>query len=257
MRVGISESLASAAVAGRWTSRLPPRPSLTRRERRGGVALEVFPWRPLPAQARRSTLVTLARLQSARDPVGTARPTPEGVGPTRHRVRTPGTNPACSFLSWPRPLLASPPVSGRPKAASLARPLPASANAGLRVGIPPRHPVPPAWFLTTSAACSAPGLRVCCAPLPVLRFIAFPAVAPAHSRKRRQLEPAFPATRSIPFEGFPSSAAAPRHRGRCLPAVTAAAQRPTRPKPSGSPTPVTRGRRADACATSKLWYTRR
>jgi hypothetical protein len=39
----------------------------------------------------------------------------------------------------------------------------------------PPGPVPPSWFLTTSTVSSALGLRVCCTPLPAVRFDAFPA----------------------------------------------------------------------------------
>jgi len=52
-------------------------------------------------------------------------------------------------------------------------------RAHLRVrGSIPRRRVPSAWSLTTSTVFSAPGLRVCCAPLPALGFVAFPTIRP-------------------------------------------------------------------------------
>jgi hypothetical protein len=84
-----------------------------------------------------------------------------------------------------------------------------------------RHPVPSSWFLTTSTASSARGLRVCCAPLPALGFDAFPASGIPHHPEVDWMTLAFPASRVVPFEEFPSSAAAPHHCGRCPPAVAA------------------------------------
>jgi hypothetical protein len=46
-----------------------------------------------------------------------------------------------------------------------------------------RLPVPPSWSLTTSTVSSARSLRVCCAPLPALRFAAFPGVDPRRTRR--------------------------------------------------------------------------
>jgi hypothetical protein len=63
------------------------------------------------------------------------------------------------------------------------------------------------------------------------RFAAFPSISiPTHcrsSQRGRDLE--FPAARFTPLEGFPSSAAAPCHHGRCLPDV------PLTPNPAKSP----------------------
>lgn len=87
--------------------------------------------------------------------------------------------------------------------------------------------VPPSWFLATSTVFSATNLRVCCTPLPVLGFAAFPAAPlpgclPKQVRGRGRR---FPATPFTPLEGFPSSTAVLRHRSRCPPAVAA---RPSR-----------------------------
>jgi len=59
---------------------------------------------------------------------------------------------------------------------------------------PPAH-VPSSWFLTTSTASSTQGLRVCCTPLPVLGFIAFPAPGSRCFRRSIGRRDAFPAMR--------------------------------------------------------------
>jgi len=87
----------------------------------------------------------------------------------------------------------------------------------------PRTPVPSPWFCTTSTVSSARRLRACCIPLPTLGFVTFPAVwrLLAHRRTgcwRRTTH--FPRRCFVPFEEFPSPTAVPRHRGRCLPAVS-------------------------------------
>jgi hypothetical protein len=64
-----------------------------------------------------------------------------------------------------------------------------------------------------------------------VEFDAFPASGiPAHP-KVAWMVVAFPAPRVIPFEEFPSSAAAPHHCGRCLLAFTARSPRPDLPDP--------------------------
>jgi hypothetical protein len=84
-----------------------------------------------------------------------------------------------------------------------------------------RHPVPPSWFLTTSAACSARRLRVCCASLPAMGFTAFPVPRFRAPEGVRRAVGAFPAARFTPFEEFPSSTAAPHRCDPCRPAVSA------------------------------------
>jgi len=65
-----------------------------------------------------------------------------------------------------------------------ARPLPKAPESLLRIaGTTRRHLVPSSWFFTTSTASSARRLRVCCTPLPALRFAAFPAVDPRRTRR--------------------------------------------------------------------------
>jgi hypothetical protein len=44
------------------------------------------------------------------------------------------------------------------------------------MSVPPDTLVPPSWCLTTSTVCSDRTARVCCAPLPILGFAAFPTV---------------------------------------------------------------------------------
>jgi hypothetical protein len=61
-------------------------------------------------------------------------------------------------------------------------------------------------------------LRACCIPLPILGFAAFPDIRPAAPLPVCR-SAAFPATRFVPLEEFPSAAAAPCHHGRCPLAV--------------------------------------
>jgi hypothetical protein len=103
-----------------------------------------------------------------------------------------------------------------------ARPLPESREALLRAdGCQPPALVPPSWFLPTSTACSTLRLRACCIPLPVLGFAAFPVANDRRLPKESRTTVPFPATRFVPFEGFPSSTAVPHHCGRCPLAVSA------------------------------------
>jgi hypothetical protein len=88
----------------------------------------------------------------------------------------------------------------------------------------PDSRVPSSRFRTAPTASSAPGSRVCCTPLPILRFAAFLAglllFEPEGSEpESSQREGAFPVARFIPLEGVPSFAAASRHRDRDRPAV--------------------------------------
>jgi hypothetical protein len=69
--------------------------------------------------------------------------------------------------------------------------------------------VPSSWLLTTSTFFSAPGLRVYCAPLPALRFAAFPVARFRPTRRPSGFPDAFHTTRFKPFKGFPSSIAVP------------------------------------------------
>jgi hypothetical protein len=102
---------------------------------------------------------------------------------------------------------------------------PAAHHIRPSVGTPPRvhsrpgprtdpsvawsHPddlVPPSWFLTTSAACSARRFRVCCNPNR-------PWGSPRFSRTSSLLPaPRLPATRP-PLDEFPSLTAVPHHCG--------------------------------------------
>jgi len=114
-----------------------------------------------------------------------------------------------SFLSWDSKCSSAAPTGDRP----------------LPGGEPPFGPhaakrwdrVPPPWFLTTSTACSghrsgyvAPrhGHGICCVSDDMLL-----------TGKPARLTDDIPATRFVPLEEFPSTAAAPHHWGRCLPAV--------------------------------------
>jgi len=89
----------------------------------------------------------------------------------------------------------------------------------------PSNLVPPSWFLPTSTVSSARRSRVYCTPQPDKGSSRFALPAPVVRRPSEDgpehgtLTVALPATRFTPFEVFPSSTAAPRHRGRCLLAV--------------------------------------
>lgn len=87
-----------------------------------------------------------------------------------------------------------------------------------------RGHVPPSRFLSALAAYSKRGPRVCCAPQPILGFTAFWSALgrcplPPRGGRLSRLCARLPAAKA-PFGVFPSSTAAPRHRGRCLLAVT-------------------------------------
>jgi hypothetical protein len=100
----------------------------------------------------------------------------------------------------------------------------------------PRNPVPSSWFRTTSTVSSARRSRACCIPLPVMGFIAFlgslgfPA-GPWTNPGAVGSADALPATIFTPLEGFPSTTAAPRHRGRCPLAVPPDSARHLQPHP--------------------------
>jgi hypothetical protein len=68
--------------------------------------------------------------------------------------------------------------------------------------------VPPSWFRTTSTACSASALRVCCTPLPACGVRRVSRCSPVTSRCPGSL---LSVSRDAvtPFEEFPSSAAVP------------------------------------------------
>jgi hypothetical protein len=96
-----------------------------------------------------------------------------------------------------------------------ARPLPGDESP-IGATLPGAAHVPPAWFLTTSTASSAHRLAG------LLRPAAGPGVRRVSGRS--------PPRDGEPFEGFPSSTAVPRHRGRCPRAVTGEMSSP-RPRP--------------------------
>jgi hypothetical protein len=96
-------------------------------------------------------------------------------------------------------------------------------------GFHPPTPVPPAWSLTTSTACSAPkpaGLLRPASDLGVRRVSYLPSRA---SEEAVGTGSGLPRSAVIPFKGFPSSAAVPHHCGRCPLAVAAYPNTPTGP----------------------------
>jgi hypothetical protein len=104
-----------------------------------------------------------------------------------------------------------------------ARPLPVTLAGSLRLRrYHLRSPVPSPWFLTTSTASSAHGLRACFIPLPTLGFAAFLAAlrlrSPAPRGASRTRLAASPRRVSYPPKML-STAAAPHRWGRCLPGV--------------------------------------
>jgi len=128
----------------------------------------------------------------------------------------------------------------------------------------PIDPVPPSWFRTTSTASSAAGSRACCVPVPDevhrvsgLLIPAIPATL-ADDPNRVGLGRPSPRRTSHPSKNPPHAghtetvwhrrgpatpAAAPRHRGRCPPAVSTASRlcsawspAPLRPPLPASPT---------------------
>jgi len=72
-------------------------------------------------------------------------------------------------------------------------------------------------------------------------------VRPKLPKVLRPVSP-FPATRFIPFEGFPSPVAVPHHCGRCPPAV---GRRPPRPYPGSDETPGPASTRTPKCAGTR------
>jgi hypothetical protein len=84
-----------------------------------------------------------------------------------------------------------------------------------RVSLRPRGFAPPRRFVPSHS------LRACCIPLPTWGSLRFRLRRPTtHPKVDMAPTGAFPATLLTPLEGFPSPAAAPRHRGRCPPDVT-------------------------------------
>jgi len=144
-----------------------------------------------------------------------------GRGGCRSNRRT-----AWILLSWPCPL--APPRRAPAGASTPGRPQPKLLSA-IGSGFQSRRRVPSAWFLTTSTASSAPGLWVCCAPLPASRFTAFPPTA-THAR---------PGPRSVtPWAG----SRLPRNAVVTLQRVTLASSRTA----SLRPVPSCRYRRSDS-----------
>jgi hypothetical protein len=119
------------------------------------------------------------------------------------------------LLSWSCPLVASPPCS---VCASTPEWRPETPLFGPVV--PRTDLVPPSWFLTTSTAFSAQGLRVCCTPLPALGFIAFPVTCPRRFRRSRGRENTIPAMwahtlRRVPLADSRTASLRPLPSCRC------------------------------------------
>jgi hypothetical protein len=207
------------AVAGRGYF---PAPSLTLRV--AALAFEVFRRRraetdpPLRKNRNRADPRVLAPLQSSHCCPGRTRP--PLVGFVRRCV--------------PRPRLAPRPHTGadlpstdaesrkRVPGFATERPLP---HASLHASVPrnhPRNPVPSSWSCTTSTVSSARRSRACCIPLPVMGFVAFrvPGIPIRGLASQPLAGGPNPSSRRTSHPPKASStAAAPRHRGRCPLAV--------------------------------------
>jgi hypothetical protein len=83
-----------------------------------------------------------------------------------------------------------------------------------------RGHVPSSRFLSALTACSERELRVYCAPQPVMGFAVFQVILTSPPQAGLSFVRPSP-TAETPFGVFPSSIAAPRHRGRYLPVITA------------------------------------
>lgn len=152
------------------------------------------------------------RVQRARTLAGTLA-APKRLVPASPEVRLAPP----PFQPDPRPL----PV--RLQAASRLEPSLRADGATRRLPFRPRGLAPPRRFPPRS------GPRACCISLPAMGFVAFsgfpcPIASPSRPPKRSmgaaRYTVAVLATLT-PSEESPSPSAAPRHRGRCLPAVSA------------------------------------
>jgi hypothetical protein len=134
--------------------------------------------------------------------------TSPGAPATPAGTLAPGRVPAGSILSWPCPLHASPPFV--PDASTPTGGTDESVRAASGRGFHAPTPVPSSWFRTTSTAFSASGPRVCCTPLPAMRFAAFRAAGTDLRRDRRH--------RPSPRRGHPTKGS-PRQRPYRITAV--------------------------------------
>jgi hypothetical protein len=202
LRVGNRFAPASSAVAGRCTSRPPPRPWAV-----ASLVLEVFLCRP--HSRRRSTLMTFAS-SSERSRLRWNPSTTRRTGP---RVPPLMVFPACA--SPPYTVCASTPGQHR-EAPPFGSVVPSTDSCSALVV---SHHL--GDFLHTGAA----GLLHPASGLGVHRVSDL--LVPVASEEARGAETPSPRCGLVPFEGFPSPAAVPHHCDRCPLAVAA---RPTHPE---------------------------
>jgi hypothetical protein len=165
-RWGTAKTSADDGVAGRFAF-----PASSSTLAVAGRVLEVFPCRPSPP-ARWAALAR--RLRVRRIPPSWSSPLLQSALVSARTPRGLRRGPSSSSLGI-RPL-------GGPLGRSTVDASTPGSSRSLRSGgCEPPNPVPPSCFLNTSAACSASGLRVCCAPLPALGFRAFPGARPTCS----------------------------------------------------------------------------
>lgn len=79
----------------------------------------------------------------------------------------------------------------------------------------PQRLVPSSRFRTTSTAFATRRVRACCSPVPDLGFVEFVCADAEHNSRELHADRAETPPDATPSEGFPSSIAVPRHRGRC------------------------------------------
>jgi hypothetical protein len=99
-----------------------------------------------------------------------------------------------------------------------------------------RHRVPSTWFLTTPTACSTRALRVCCTPLPALRFDAFPALGVQRRPKAHWLPRHSPRRGSYPSKSSPRQQP---HRITAAVALLPLLPAPTMLRPAEAGLPIT------------------
>jgi hypothetical protein len=189
----INGSLAVYSVAGRWSS--PHAPATFRRCRLGPRGFPGTPpsrCRSVGMSAPMALLSSSERSRAWLEPLA-ARDKSLTLGSSSHGITR--LRPSTGF-----------------RLCVHSQRAPKHSSSGRRYQ--PTTPVPSPWSLTTSTVSSAQRLQVCCALLPALRFAAFPGFRNRGGPKTSRPMGPFPATRFIPFKGFPSSAAVPCHHGR-------------------------------------------
>jgi hypothetical protein len=201
-RWGTALASADDAVAGRLPFPPPPRPLAV-----ASPVLEVFPiFRPSVAGGLRLRRVSVSRTVGPRDLLLSFRVSrlcqDSSQPPKRSESCLSWDSPACSPLPF---------VFRRVHSRKLALPSVRRCD--------PSNPVPPLWFRTTSTACSASALQVCCALLPACGVRRVSRRRPVHPKVPGVGGP-FPATRFDPTKSSPRQQPFLHRCIRCLPVVS-------------------------------------